>query len=104
MTEKEFVVDDATYIVTISYFDGGSPGKLSGPPEDCYPEEAPEVEFDDEVEFATDECNKVKTMNFCDFVMIYANEYTEGDTDKAASRIEAEIIEEIIEQAAEYEP
>ena len=104
MTEKQFIVEDTTYTVAISYFEGGSPGRTSGDPGDCYPPEDPEVEFEDKVEYATDEDNEVKTMSFDDFLKLYAAEHTEGDTDKANDRIEDETITDIIELAGEYEP
>ena len=104
MTEKEFVVDDTTYTVTISYFQGPIPGKYHAAPEDCYPDEPAEIEFGDKVEYAQDDANEVSTMDWCDFVMIYAAEYTKGDVDKAEQDIGDITILEIMEQAGEYEP
>ena len=40
-----FVVDDVEYEVTGYYFPG-EPGKLSGPPEECYPDEDPIIDIE----------------------------------------------------------
>ena len=32
--------------IEVTYFYGGSPGRTSGPVELCYPEEAPEIEYE----------------------------------------------------------
>ena len=104
MNEKQFEIDDVTYTVSVSYFQPPIPGKLSGPPEDCYPDEGAEIEFDDNVEYAQADANEVSTMDFCDFVMIYAAEHTKGDTDKSQQQIENETIIEILIEAGEREP
>ncbi len=104
MDMKEFEIDDKVFTVSISYFQGPTPGKLSGPPEDCYPAEGAEIEFEQRVEFVADGDIKVRAMDFEDFLEIYAKEFTDGDTDMAEERIENETISAIMEQAGEYEP
>lgn len=97
MTEKQFSLDAGTFTVFISYFQGPVPGRLYGPPEDCYPDEPAIVEFTDEVSLAAEEGIAAKSMTFDDFVKLYAKELTEGDEDKALDRIENETITEVLE-------
>ena len=45
-----FLTEDKEYEVEIEieyYFEGGSAGRYYGPPEDCYPDENPEVDFNE---------------------------------------------------------
>lgn len=100
MTHR-FDIDDIEYTVTVSYFDPGSPGKLSGPPEDCYPPECWEIEFDDNVK-ATNGTSKV--IEFETFVKLYATHYHEGDESDALEAIESKAYEEIREGANDYDP
>jgi len=104
MEEKTFYLDSGNYTVFIESFHGPVPGKLSGPPEDCYPDEAAEVEFKATVEYAADEDTQCSAMDFDEFVKLYAKEETGGDEDKALSRIEDDTITDILEAADEYEP
>lgn len=104
MNEKQFDIDDVTYTVSVSHFQGPVPGRYGGAPEDCYPDEDAEIEFEDKVEYAQDDANEVSTMDFCDFMMIYAAEHTKGDTDKAQQQIENATITEIMIEAGEREP
>jgi hypothetical protein len=99
MTEKEFELSDGVFTVTVSGFQGPVEGKLSGPPEDCYPSESAEVEFEEMVQVPDG-----KPITFDDFLGIYASEYTNDDTTKAQNEIEDAAIEEILEAASEYEP
>jgi hypothetical protein len=42
----EIMLGDFIYDVLVTHFYPGCPAKLSGPPEDCYPEEASELEWE----------------------------------------------------------
>ena len=103
MNEKEFEIDDTTFTVSISHFQGPVPGKYHALPEDCYPDEDAEVEFDNNVEYAKNGDLETKTMEFNDFVKLYATSNDLG-FDKATLRIEDETIAAILKEAEEYEP
>lgn len=45
VTRDSFIGDDTTVSVTFTYWPL-IPGRLSGPPENCYPDEGHEVEID----------------------------------------------------------
>jgi hypothetical protein len=97
MTHR-FDIEDIEYMVTVSYFDPGRPGRLSGPPEDCYPDDPWEIEFEPNVE-ATSEVIEFET-----FVELYASHYYEGNERKALEAIEQATYEGILESADEYQP
>lgn len=46
MLEFCTVIDDEEYIVVVKSYTPGKPGRTYGNPEDCYPPEPPEAEFD----------------------------------------------------------
>ena len=44
--EMEYVLPDRTEVTVIGHVTGGSPGHFSGPPEQCYEAELPDVEIE----------------------------------------------------------
>lgn len=99
MDTKEFYLDEGTFKVHISHFEPGCPGRTSGDPGDCYEAEDPEVEFD----FSVATPNGC-TIDFEEFLKIFAREHTKGNEVKALHCIEDETIADILEAAGEYEP
>ena len=105
MFDRQFEIDDVTYIVTVASFTGPVPGRYSGDPGDCYPDECAEIEFEDKVEYARDGEDVANVMDFTDFLKAYAVEHSKGDTDEAFSDVENIVLSEILESADDnYEP
>lgn len=44
--EMEYILPDRTQVTVIGTVTGGSPGSYSGPPEQCYEAELPDVEIE----------------------------------------------------------
>lgn len=39
-------IDDVEYLARVTYYYRGAPGRTSGPPENCYPPEPPELDWE----------------------------------------------------------
>lgn len=46
ITFDTYIGDDEDVTVGVSYFYAGDPGRTYGPPENCYPPEAPEMDWE----------------------------------------------------------
>lgn len=85
--------------VVVSMYDQGCLGKYSGPPEDCYPDEPPEIELEPVVEYINTVTGVQGTMDLDDLVVLLAEEF-ETTQEKALQSLEEEMMN-MCEQDAE---
>lgn len=86
-------LDDYVFDCTITHYSAGSPAKTWALPEDCYPEEPEELEFDADSVFVYDENG--------DLVEILDKGEKEAIISEYVDRIEDKILEDIREEAEE---
>lgn len=91
MKEISVYLDDYEFNCTITYYSAGRPAKTWALPEDCYPEEPEELEFDVDSVFAYNENG--------DLVEILDKAEKGAIISEYVDRIEDKILEDIREDA-----
>ena len=86
-------LDEYVFDCTITYYSAGLPAKTWALPEDCYPEEPEELEFDVDYVFVYDSEENLAE--------IIDKQEKEAIISEYADRIEDKILEEIREEAEE---
>ena len=92
MKEISVYLDDYEFNCTITYYSAGCPAKTWALPEDCYPEEPEELEFDVDSVFVYDDDEG-------DLVEILDKGEKDSIIGDYVDRIESKILEEIREEA-----
>jgi len=73
----DITINDKDYTIVILSYTPADPGRIIGPPEDCYPPEPSEAEFDlvDSAGFLCDD----EAEKYEDIIMDKIDEHMEGD-------------------------
>lgn len=91
--------DDSEFEFEVSLsFRAGTPGKYSGPPEDCYPSEPDEAEF---IDYGPFNCMYDAVYTAC---WVNSCPMSESDIAELASTVEEEAITKFLASPPEYEP
>lgn len=67
--------EELTCEIEVESYYPGAPAKVYGPPEDCYPEEGPELDLSQVVHYTSDMKEGAGTMDLDDFIALLAKEY-----------------------------
>jgi hypothetical protein len=95
--QHEININGDMYTVEVTYFAGGRPAKTWGIPEDCYPEEPAEIEFDVLAVDVEDEYGNITTLEG-----EAAKEYAQKVIDDLECKVMEEHTEYLRDQAEDY--